>query len=140
MTRLELLPRLRRTSRNGRWALLVLGSLAVLLDTGAKYAGGRAAALAGERTAVGRVDSASDASPSDSRSYPFRVGATLPLDGMRVACAGDDPLADPASQSGDGSFDINCDAGTTVKAVGDLPRAELLSWPADSRYDRAVRF
>ena len=99
MIRLELLSRSRRTSRNGRLALLALGAFAVLLDAGAKYSGWRAAPL-----------------------------------------AGDEPRADSVSQSRDGSFDINGIAGTTVRAVGDLPRAELQSWPVDSRYDRAVRF
>ena len=139
MIRLELLPRLRRTSRNGHLALLVLGSLGALLDAGAAYSGWRAAMLAGERAVVERDEPALDASSSDFRSYPFRLGATLPLD-RGVGCEADEARADSASQSGDGPFDINCIAATTVKAVGDLPRAELLSWPGDSRYDRAVRF
>ena len=135
----ELLSRLRRTSRNGRRALLVLGSLAVLLDAGAKYTSWRAATLAAERAAVQRdAPTLADASPRYA-PYRFRLGATLPLDGMRVRCSDDEPAAE-ASQSSDESFDINCAASTTVKAVGDLPRAELLSWPNDSRYDRAVRF
>jgi hypothetical protein len=137
--RLELLPRSRRTSRNGRSAFLVLGSLAVLLDAGATYSSWRAATYAGGRAAVERAGPALDASSSDFRSYPFRLGAILPLD-RGVGCARDEARTDSASQSGDGSFDINCIAGATVKAVGDLPRAELLSWPGVSRYDRAVRF
>jgi len=118
-------------SRNGRLALLALGSLVVLLDAGAKYSGGlwRATTFGGERAAV-----AIDGTSSDYAPYRFRLSETLPLDRARERCA------DSASQSGDGSFDINCPASSTVKAVGDLPRRELLSWPGDSRYDRAVRF
>ena len=127
-------------SRNARVALLALGSLAVLLDAGAKYAGWSAATLAGERTAVQHDALSVDGAPSSYAPHRFRLGSTLSLDGMSVRCVDDGGLADPASQSGDDSFDINCGPGTTVKAVGDLPRAELLSWPRDSRYDRAVKF
>lgn len=124
-------------SRNGRLALLALGSLVVLLDAGAKYSGGiwRAAMSAREREAA-----ESDNPSLEYAPYSFRLSATLPLERARERCSGDAARADSASQSGDGSFDINCSTGSTVKAVGDLPHAELLSWPGDSRYDRAVRF
>jgi hypothetical protein len=117
-------------------ALLALGSLAVLLDAGAKYSGEiwRAATVATEHAAVERDDS------SEFAPYRFRLSATLPLDRAHERCTGDARRGDSASQSSDGSFDINCVAASTVKAVGDLRRAELLSWPGDSGYDRAVRF
>jgi hypothetical protein len=117
-------------------AVLALGSLAVLLDAGAKYSGEiwPVATLANERAAVERDDSSSDYAP-----YPFRLSATLPIDRARLRCADEDPRAD-SSQSGDESFDINCIEGTNVRAVGDFPRAELLSWRGNSGYDRAVRF
>ena len=131
---------LRRMSRNGRVALLALGSLVVLLDAGAKYSGWSAAAFGDERTAVQHDALSVAGAPSSYAPHRFRVGSTLSLDGMSVRCVGDEPLPDPASQTSDDSLDINCGPGTTVKAVGDLPRTELQSWPGDSRYDRAVRF
>ena len=119
-------------------ALLALGSLAVLLDAGAKYSGGiwRATTLAGERAVVARDDS----SPDRAGPYRFRLNATLPLDRARAFCQGDVLRGDSASRTGDGSFDINCTEGAAVKSVGDLRNVELLSWPGDARYDRAVRF
>lgn len=165
--RLELLARLRRMSRNGRGrstadtrhermhpqalasspspapgralaAVLAVGSLIVLLDAGAKYPDGisHAAAFAGEPAAAIRDDSTRKYAP-----YRFRLGATLPLDGARGRCPAEDPrAASVSSPSGDESFDINCSASATVKAVGDTPRAALQSWRGESRYDRAVRF
>jgi len=136
--RLELLARLRRTSRNGRLALLAFGSVAVLLDAGAKYSGWRASTLAADGGAMQRDDASWRESATSYAPYRFRL-AGLPLDGMRVRC-GDEAPPEAASQSSDGSFDINCTADTSVKAVREFPHAELLSWPNDSRYDRGVRF
>jgi len=117
--------------------MLALGSIAVLLDAGAKYSADvrRLATATNEHAATGREESSSDYAP-----HPFRLSATLSLDRARVRCTHDGARGGSASQTGDGSFNINCPEDTTVKPVGDLPRAELLSWPGDSRYDRAVRF
>lgn len=130
-------------SRNGRFALAAFGLLVVLLDAGAKYAGEirRSSAKANEHAALARDDAAARIS-----AYPFRLSATLPLDatvpldGMRVRCAGEASLADASSPNSDGALDVDCSPDSTVKRATDVPRAELLSWPANSRYDRAVRF
>jgi len=116
--------------------MLALGSLAVLLDAGAKYSADvrRLAAATSERALTGVEEASSDYAP-----HPFRL-ATLSLDGSRGRCMRDGRRAGEASQTGDDSFDINCAGGATVNRVGDLPRAESQSWPGDSRYDRAVRF
>jgi hypothetical protein len=124
-------------SRNGRFALLAFGPFVVLLDAGAKYSGEiwRSAPIASEHAAVAREDSGSRMS-----AYPFRLSATLPLDGMRVRCAGEASPTDASSPSSDDALDIDCSPDSATKAARDSSRARLLSWPGDSRHDRAVRF
>jgi hypothetical protein len=114
---------------------VALGSLVVLLDAGAKYSGvaWRAGSLAREPSALEREVSSPDFVPDE-----FRLSANLPVERTQAACA--DPPRAEASPVSDESLDINCARGTTVKAVGDLPRAELLSWPGDWLYHRAARF
>ena len=134
--RLELLRRLRRMSRPLA-AAVALGSVAVLIEGGVNYSAEvrGAGSLAGERTESERAD-ASVLAP-----HSFALSAALPLDRVRVRCAGDDaPRVDLAPRRGDGRFDINCVAASTATAGGAWPRAQLLSSPGDSRYDRAVRF
>lgn len=132
--RLELL---RRSRRIVCAAAVALGSVAVLVEAGANHSAEVRAAgtLAGERADFERADASVPA------PYSFSLSAVLPLDRVRVRCGGDDAArADLAPQRGDGQFDINCVAASTATAVGARPRAQLLSSPGDSRYDRAVRF
>jgi hypothetical protein len=118
-------------------AALALGSVALLVEAGVHYSAEARAAgtLAGERADFERAGASAPA------PYSFGLSAALPLDRVRVRCSGDEaPRADLAPQRGDGEFDINRVATSTATAVGAWPRAQLLSSPGDSRYDRAVRF
>ena len=103
-----------KTVRRALVAAVAVGSMAVLLDAGATYPGltWRAASLARE--------------PSELERAP-------------APCSGAPQVA-PQSPVGDESFDIVCGDGATVNAVGDLPRAELLSLPSDWLYHRALHF
>jgi hypothetical protein len=116
-------------------ALAAVGSLVVLLDAGAKYSGlaWRAASLARVPSALEQEVTATGFTPRD-----FRLSANLPLGRAPNVCT--EPEAAPESPSGDGAFDNTCVATTTVKAVGEFPGAELLSWPGDWLYHRTVRF
>ena len=115
-------------------AAVAVGSLAVLLDAGAKYSGlaWRAANLTRAPSALEQEAAAPGFTPRE-----FRLSANLPLERAATRCA---PEVAPESPSGDGAFDNSCVGASTVKAVGELPSAELLSWPDDWRYHRAVRF
>lgn len=117
-------------------AAVAVGSLVVLLDAGAKYSGGawRAASPASEPLALER-----DVSAPGSAPHAFRLSANLPVGRAQTPCAGA-PGVGPASADCDESFDIGCSGGATVNAVGDLPRAELLSLPGDWLYHRALHF
>jgi hypothetical protein len=111
-------------------------SLVVLLDAGANYSGlgWRAAGLAREPSELEPEVSAPGFAPLE-----FRLSENLPLERAATPCSGAPQVA-LESPDGDESFDISCSGGATVKAVGDLPRMELLSWPGDSLYHRALRF
>ncbi len=117
-------------------AAVAVGSLAVLLDAGAKYSGlaWHAANLAREPSALEQEVAAPGFTPRE-----FRLSANLPLERAPTRCAA--PDAALPSPSGDEAFDNSCVVGgSTVKAVGELPSAELLSWPGDWLYHRTVRF
>jgi hypothetical protein len=115
---------------------VAVGSLATLLDAGAKYPGDWLAAFdASTRSAIG-LEAPSQALPA----LEFRVSGNLPVGRGQKTCAGQ-TSTNEASQGGDEPFDIICtNGGPTVKAVGALPRPELLSWPGDWLYHRALRF
>jgi hypothetical protein len=117
-------------------AALAVGSLVVLLDAGAKYSGlgWRAASLGRESSELER-----DVSSPGFAPYEFRLSANLPLEHVATPC-GSATGAAPASADGDESFDSRCTGGATVNAVGDLPRAELVSLPGDWLYHRALHF
>lgn len=112
-------------------------SLVVLLDAGAKYPGATWPTV----SSYVRTPSALELEVSRPGFTPleFRLSGNLPVERGQKGCAVA-PSAESASPGGDEPFDINCTGGPTVKAVGDLPHAELLSWPGDSRYHRALRF
>ena len=117
-------------------AAIAVGSLVVLLDAGAKYSGTpwRAASQTREPAALEREVSAPGFTP-----YEFRLSANWPLEHGQMPCCGALHAA-LASVNGDEVLDNSCSSGATVKAVGDLPRTELLSWPGDWLYHRALRF
>ena len=117
-------------------AAITVGSLVVLMDAGANYSGlaWRAANLAGAPSGLEREVSAQDFVP-----HEFRLSANLPLEHSRAPCGGARQVA-PASAYGDEPFDSSWSGGATVNAVGDLPRAELLSLPGDWLYHRALHF
>jgi len=117
-------------------AAVAVGSLVVLLDAGAKYPGlaWRAVSVAREPSDLEREVAAPGFTPLE-----FRLSANLPLEREPTPCSGA-PHVVRESPDGDESFDIACSGGATVKAVGDLPRPELLSWPGDWLYHRALRF
>jgi hypothetical protein len=127
---------LARTVGRALVSLVALGSLLVLLDAGAKYSGApwHPAAVAREPSALEREVASPGFTPLE-----FRLSENLPLELAQAPCfrAG---RADSASLRGDESLDINCAGGPTVKGVGDLPGAELLSWPSDWMYHRGLRF
>src|SRR5262249_2964109 len=108
--------------------------LVVLLDAGAKYPGlaWRSESLAREPSELEREVSAPGFTPRE-----FRLSENWALEGGRAFCGG---AAYVASPDGDESSDFACSGGATVNAVGDLPRPELLSWPGDRLYHRALRF
>jgi len=116
-------------------AAVALGSLAVLLDAGAKYSGlaWHAANLALEPSALDQEVAAPGFTPRE-----FRLSGNLLLERDSIRCAAS--VAAPESPTGDGTFDNICVGGSTVKAVGELPSTELLSWPDDWLYHRTVRF
>ena len=117
-------------------AAVAVGSLAVLLDAGAKYSGlvWHAADLAREPSALEQEVATPGFTPRE-----FRISANLLLERAPTRCTA--PNAALQSPSGDEAFDNSCVVGgSTVKAVGELPRAELLSWPGDWLYHRTVRF
>jgi hypothetical protein len=117
-------------------AAIAVGSLAVLWDAGAKYSnvGWRATSVAREPSALEREVAAPGFAPWD-----FRLSANWAIERPPDACDGGRHEA-LESPSGDEEFDNSCAGGSSVKAVGDLPRPELLSWPDDWLYHRAVRF
>jgi hypothetical protein len=117
-------------------AAVAVGSVVVLLDAGANYSGvaWTATNLAREPAVFGWEVSAPGFTPQE-----FRLSANLPLDRAQEPCSGAPHLA-LESANGDESLDNSCGTGATVKAVGDLPRSELLSWPGDWLYHRALRF
>ena len=117
-------------------AAVAVGSLVVLLDAGAKYSDltWRPASLARQPSELEQEVSAPGFTPLE-----FRLSANLPLERAPGPCSGAPQVA-PQSPVGDESFDIVCGDGATVNAVGDLPRAELLSWSGDWLYHRALRF
>ena len=123
-----------KTVRRALVAAVAVGSMAVLLDAGATYPGltWRAASLAREPSELD--DSAPGFTP-----HGFRLSANLPLEQARTPCGGA-PQGGQASADGDEAFDSSCSGGATVNAVGDLPRAELLSLPSDWLYHRALHF
>ena len=127
---------LAKTAGRALVAAVAVGSLVVLLDAGAKYSNvvWRATSLARVPSTLEREVAAPGFTPWD-----FRLSANLPLERAPTRCAA--PDAAPESPSSDEAFDNSCvvDA-STVKAVGDLSRLELLSWPGDWLYHRAVRF
>jgi len=116
-------------------AAVAVGSLVVLLDAGAKYSGlaWRAANLEREPSALEQEITAPDFTPLD-----FRLSANLPLERAPTFCS--EPDTAPESPSGDDAFDNSCVGYSNVKAVGESPRGELLSWPSDWLYHRTVRF
>lgn len=116
-------------------AAIAVGSLAVLLDAGAKYSG-----LAWHAANLTRAPSALEQEVAAPGFTPreFRLSANLPLERAPTRCAA--PEAALESPTGDGAFDNSCVGASTVKAVGELPSAELLSWPDDWLYHRTVRF
>lgn len=116
---------------------VAVSSLVVLLDAGAKYPGATwhtVSSYARRLSALGL-----EVAPPGAAPLEFRLSGNLPVERGQKGCAVA-PSAESASQGGDESFDINCTDGPTVKAVSDLPHAELLSWPGDSMYHRALRF
>ncbi len=128
---------LAKTAGRALVAAVAVGSLVVLMDAGAKYSNvaWRAASLAREPSALEREVAAPGFTPRD-----FRLSANLPLERPMEACAGALHVAPESSPSGDEAFDSSCARGSSVKAVGDLQHLELLSWPGDWLYHRAVRF
>ena len=126
---------LARAAARALVAAVAVGSLVVLLDAGAKYPGlaWRAASLAREPSDLEREVSAPGFTPLE-----FRLSPNLPLERERTPCSGA-PQVVPESPDGDELFGIGC-RGATVKAVGDLPRPELLSWPGDWLYHRGLHF
>jgi hypothetical protein len=129
-------PAFERTVGRVLVASVALGSLAMLLDAGAKYSGTPwRPAYARERSALELEVSAPGFTPLE-----FRLAGNLPLGGGQKTCAVA-AGSESASQNGDEAFDINCTGGgATVKAVGELPHWELLSWPGGWMYHRALRF
>jgi len=125
-----------KTVRRALVAAVAVGSMAVLLDAGATYPGltWRAASLAREPSELEREVSAPSFTPLE-----FRLSKNWPLEGERTACASAPHVVFPSPNS-DEALDNSCSGGATVNAVGDLPRAELLSWPDDSLYHRALHF
>ena len=115
-------------------AMVAVGSLAVLLDAGAKYSG-----LAWPGSSLAREPSELDDSAPGFTPHGFRLSANLLLEQARTPCGGA-PQGVQASADGDEAFDSSCSGGATVNAVGDLPRAELLSLPSDWLYHRALHF
>ena len=117
-------------------AAATVGSLLVVLDAGANYSdfSWRAASLAREPSELEREVSAPSFTPLE-----FRLSKNWPLEGERTACASAPHVVFPSPNS-DEALDNSCSGGATVNAVGDLPRAELLSWPDDSLYHRALHF
>ena len=127
---------LAKTAARALVVAVAVGSLVVLLDAGAKYSGlaWHAASLAREPSALEREVAAPGFTPRE-----FRLSANLPLELASTRCAAPDVASE--SPSGDEAFDNSrVVGGSTVKAVGELPRPELLSWPGDWLYHRAVRF
>jgi hypothetical protein len=119
-------------------ATVAVGSLATLLDAGAKYPGApwRAESYVREPSTAPALELA----PPGLTPREFRLSGNLPIgDGLKT-CAAAEPNANSASQVGDEPFDINSAGRTTVKAVGDFPYPDLLSWPGDYMYHRALRF
>jgi len=117
-------------------AAVAAGSLLVLMDAGAKYSdfGWRAASLARDPSELEREVSAPGFTPLE-----FRLSENWSLERAPTPCAGDSRVAF-SSPNGDEALDNGCSGGATVNAVGDLPHAELLSWPGDWLYHRALRF
>lgn len=115
-------------------AVVAVVSLVVLMDAGAKYSGlaWRVASLAREPAAVEQEVAAPGITPRE-----FRLSANLPLERAPARCGSDAAWASP---SGDEGFDNSCVGASTVKAVGELPSMELLSWPGDWLYHRTARF
>ena len=135
-TVMETAPRLAKAASRALVAAVAVGSLLVLLDASAKYPGfgWRAAGLAPGPSELER-----EVAPTGFTPLEFRLSANLSLEGAAKPCVAV-PGTAPASANGDGSFDNSCSADATVKAVGDLPRAELLFWPGDWLYHRALHF
>jgi hypothetical protein len=129
-------PRLAKAAGRALVAAVAAGSLLVLMDAGAKYSGfgWRAANLPREPSALEREISAPGFTPLE-----FRLSENWPLERALTPCGGE-PHAAFQSPNGDEALDNSCSGGATVNAVGDLPRAELLSWPGDWLYHRALRF
>jgi hypothetical protein len=128
---------LAKAARRALMAAVALGSLLVLMDAGAEYSGlgWRTAPVAREPSDLERAVSAPGFTPLE-----FRLSGNFPLERGQRTCA-DALTTGLASQGGDEPLDINdCAVGPSVKAVGDLPRTELLSWPGDWLYHRALRF
>jgi hypothetical protein len=115
---------------------VAVGSMAVLLDAGAKYPGlmWRPASFAREPSDLEREVSAPGFTPLE-----FRLSENWAIESARTSCAGNPHVVFP-SPNGDEALDNSCSGGATVNAVGDLPRAELLSWPSDWLYHRALHF
>ena len=117
-------------------AAVAAASLLVLMDAGAKYSGfgWRAASLAPDSSELEREVSAPGFTPLE-----FRLSENWSLERALTPCAGESRVSFP-SPNGDDALDNSCSGGATVNAVGDLPRAELLSSPGDWLYHRALRF
>ena len=126
---------LAKAARRTLVAVVAVCSLVVLMDAGANYSGlgWRVASLAREPSALEQELAAPGFTPRE-----FRLSANLPLERAPAGCSSADTAAE--SPSGDEGFDNICVGGSTVKAVGELPSAELLSWPGDWLYHRTVRF
>lgn len=125
-----------KTVSRGLAAIVAVGSVVVLLDAGAKYP-----SLAWSVTDLAREPSTLERDVTAPGFTPreFRLSANLPLEREPTPCAA--PRAAPESPTGDEGFDNICTGGgSIVKGVGELPRPELLSWPRDWLYHRAVRF
>ena len=126
---------LAKAARRTLVAVVAVSSLVVLMDAGAKYSGlaWRVASLAHKPSALDQEVAAPGFTPRE-----FRLSANLPLERAPPRCRSADTAQE--SPSSDGGFDNSCVGGSTVKAVGELPSAELLSWPGDWLYHRTVRF
>ena len=124
-----------KTVSRGLAAIIAVGSVVVLLDAGAKYPGlaWGAMNLAREPSALEQDVTAPGFTPRE-----FRLSPNLPLQREPTPCAA--PPSGAESPSGDEAFDNSCAGGSTVKGVGEFPRSELLSWPGNWLYHRAVRF